>query len=116
MNELKSYVNSIAADLRKLYEADFTDEQREQMEQDGEAFDLWSYFADALDIEYTISSRGEFLGARIAVTLGGPNVYVDSRRGEVEGYWGSDHESAWIPTEICDEINAIFEDCYSSIR
>jgi len=116
MNELKNYVDSIAADLRKMYESDFSEKEREGMEENGEAYDLYSYFFDALDIEYTISGNGDFLGVRIAVTLGGPNVYVDSRRGEVEGYWGTDHESAWIPAEICEEINFIFEDAYNCIK
>lgn len=111
-NELRTYCQRIADELRKLYEADLTDEEREELEENGEAYDLYSYFDDALDIEYTISGRGDFLGARIAVALGGPNIYVDTRRGEVEGYWGSDHESAWIPSEICDEIDSIFEDLY----
>lgn len=112
MSDLRSYVNRIADELRFLYDADFPDETRERLEQDGEPHDLLSYFDDALDVEYTISGRGDFLGARIAVALGGPNVYVDTRRGEVEGYWGTDHESAWVPREICDEIDSIFEELY----
>lgn len=112
MSDLRSYVNRIADELRFLYDADFPDETRERLERDGEPHDILSYFDDALDVEYTISGRGDFLGARIAVALGGPNVYVDTRRGEVEGYWGADHESAWVPREICDEIDSIFEELY----
>ena len=48
------------------------------------------------------------MGCRLAVALGGPNVYVNTREGEVQGYWGSDRASAWLPSEICEEINAIF--------
>lgn len=115
-NELQKYVDSIAADLRKLYEADLTDEEREAAEENGEAYDLYTYFADALDIEYTISSRGDFLGARIAVALGGPNVYVDTREGYVKGYWGTDRAEAWIPSEICEEIDGIMEEYYNMVR
>lgn len=115
-NELQKYVDSIAAELRKLYEADLTDEEREAAEENGEAYDLYTYFADALDIEYTISSRGDFLGARIAVALGGPNIYVDTREGYVKGYWGTDRAEAWIPSEICEEINGIMEEYYDMVR
>ena len=115
MKELKNYVDSIAQDLRKLYDADFSESEREEMENDGQPFDLWSYFDDALDIEYVISGNGDFRGCIIAVTLGGPNVYVDTRHGIVDGYWGSDHETAWIPVEICDEINYLFEDTYRAM-
>ena len=115
-NELQNHVNYIRDELNKLYAANYTDEEREQMESDGEAYDLYSYFADALDIEYTIDNNLNFLGARIAVTLGGPNIYVNTRTGYVEGYWGTDKAEAWISSEVCDEINNVFEDCYNSMR
>ena len=115
-NELQKYVDGIAADLRKLYEADPTDEEREAAEENGDACDLYSYFEDVLDIEYTISSRGDYLGARIAVALGGPNIYIDTREGEVKGYWGTDRAERWIPSEICEEIDSIMEEYYSIVR
>ena len=115
-NELQKYVDGIAADMRKLYEADPTDEEREAAEENGDACDLYSYFEDALDIEYTISSRGDYLGARIAVALGGPNIYIDTREGEVKGYWGTDRAERWIPSEICEEIDSIMEEYYSIVR
>ena len=58
MNELTKYVEGIRDDLKKLFEAEYTDEERESMEESGEAYDLYSYFADALDIEYTVDSHG----------------------------------------------------------
>lgn len=116
MKELESMVTGIRDELNRLYEADYTDEERGEMEENGEAYDFYSYFADALDIEYTISGNMDFLGARIAVTLGGPNIYVNTRTGYVEGYWGTDKAEAWIPSEVCDEINAIFEEQYDAAR
>ena len=116
-NELREYVESIAAELKAMYEGNFTDEELEVLEENGEAADLYEYFAEnALDVEYTISGNGGFLGARIAVTLGGPNVWVDTREGCVKGYWGSDREEAWIPSEVCDEINFIFEESYNCMK
>lgn len=115
-NELQKYVDGIAAELRKLYEADPTDEEREAAEENGDACDLYSYFEDVLDIEYTISSRGDYLGARIAVALGGPNIYIDTREGEVKGYWGTDRAERWIPSEICEEIDGIMEEYYDMVR
>lgn len=116
MKELENMVTSIRDDLNRLYEADYTDEERDEMEERGEGYDLYSYFADALDIEYTISGNMDFLGARIAVTLGGPNIYINTRTGYVEGYWGTDKAEAWIPSEVCEEINAIFEEQYNAAR
>lgn len=110
MTELHEYVDRIASEIKRIYEADWTDEERERMEEEGEACNLYDYFADALDVEYTVDRDLRYLGARIAVTLGGPNVYVNTRTGDVEGFWGCDRASAWIPREICDEIDAIFEE------
>ena len=115
-NELQNYVDGIRADLVKLYEAEYTEEEREAMEESGEAFDLWSYFADALDVEYTVNSLGEYIGARIFVTLGGPNVWVDTRDGVVSGAWGTDRASAWLPCEVCEEIDSIFSEYFACLR
>ena len=42
-------------------------------------------------IEYYISSdRQACLGARILVAFGGPNIWIDTRKGLVEGYWWGD--------------------------
>ena len=114
MNELREYVERIRDEIKSLY--DMTDEEREQREEVGETSDLFEYFADALDMEYTISGTGDYLGVRVYVTLGGPNVWVDTRRGEVGGAWGTDRESVWLPSEICDEIDSIFCEAYESLR
>ena len=114
--ELQNYCDGIAKELINLYNAAPTDEERERAEAEGEACDLWGYFGDVLDVEYTISARGVFLGARVAVTLGGPNVYVDTRNGEVNGYWGSDSATAFLPYDVRDAINDIFAELYDSMR
>lgn len=43
-----------------------------------------------LDIEYTYSSGGEFLGAKITVCLGGPTIWIETRYSKIVGVWGSD--------------------------
>ena len=55
------------------------------------AFD---YLSDALDIEYTVDSKGEYLGARVLVAFGGPNIWINTRHKTVEGYWWSDRAEA----------------------
>ena len=114
MKELQNYVQNIADEIKTIYALD--ESEREAREEAGEACDLYEYTAESLDIEYTISGKGDFLGVRLAVTLGGPNVWIDTRRGEVFGAWGADRASAWIPSEICDEINAIFCELYECTR
>ena len=116
MKGLENMVNSIRDDLIRLYEADYTDEEREQMEENGEAYDLYSYFADALDTEYTIDIKLRYRSARIAVTLGGPNIYIDTAEKAVIGYWGGDTVEAPLPWELSDAIDEAMEEYYNAAR
>jgi len=53
----------------------------------GETQTAMDYLQDVLDIQYIVSGKGEYLGARILVAFGGPNIWVDTQRNVVEGYW-----------------------------
>lgn len=114
MEELLNTCKSIREDLETLY--NLTDEEREAREERGEESGIWEWLADALDIEYTISSRGDYLGARVWVCLGGPNVWIDTRNHEIRGAWGSERAETWLPSEICDEIDSYMEEMYLSIK
>jgi hypothetical protein len=48
------------------------------------------YLSDALDIEYIVNGDREVLGARILVAFGGPNIWINTRTRQVEGYWWGD--------------------------
>lgn len=79
--------------------------------------ELMDYIDDhALDIEYTISSNMDFLGAEIAVALGGPSVYINTRNKRVEAYWGGEEGSYPLDSDVCDELYAMFEEAYESNR
>jgi len=72
-NELKNHVQSITDKLTNPpAEGDFS------------AFD---YLQDALDIEYIVNAKAEYLGARILVAFGGPNIWINTRTHTVEGAW-----------------------------
>lgn len=57
----------------------------------GEYEDIWEFLQEGvLSIERYIFSGGmDFMGARLLVSYGGPNIYIDTERSVVEGYWGS---------------------------
>ena len=57
---------------------------------EGEEPTAFDYLQNALAVEYIVSSRKEYRGARIMVTCGGPNIWINTRTHTVEGYWGSD--------------------------
>lgn len=117
MNELKEMLTNIREELQELYSVEYTEEERNERESNGEPNDIWEYLADALDIEYRIDGHGNYRGAYIWVTLGGPNIHIDTFSGYIKGAWGSNREEVWLPREICDEIDSIYEDYYNgSIR
>jgi hypothetical protein len=84
-NDLQNHVNDIA---RRISEADF------DRNDDGDEFSAFDYLQDALDIEYIVNSKREYLGARVLVAFGGPNIWVNTRTNTVEGHWWGDSASA----------------------
>tara|TARA_Y100000310_G_scaffold302519_1_gene339937 strand:+ start:255 stop:548 length:294 start_codon:yes stop_codon:yes gene_type:complete len=53
-----------------------------------------SFMEDALDIQYIINQDKTYRGARILVAFGGPNIWVNTQQGVVEGYWWGDDATA----------------------
>lgn len=89
--DLLNHVQSIADNLTNPP----WDEWNEGRDIDNEGeFSAFDYLQDALDIEYIVNGKGEYLGARVLVAFGGPNIWIDTRRFVVDGYWWSDKASA----------------------
>ena len=95
MNELKAHVKSIADDLSNPEKLEEWAKEYEQ-----EDFSVIDYLQDALDIEYVVGSDGEYRGARVLVAFGGPNIWVNTRSKQVEGYWWGESASASFDDEI----------------
>ena len=112
-NELKTMCENIRKELERLYDADFTDAEIEEIQENGKATSLYDYFNDVLDFEYTINRDKTSKAVKIWVALGGPNICIDTNYNEIRGFWGSDRESAWLPSEIAEEIDNIFEELYN---
>lgn len=79
---LQSHVDSIA---NKLSEG-FGDE----LNYDDEPMSAYDYLQDALDIRYIVDSKGDYIAAKVLVSFGGPNIWVNTETNTVEGYWWSD--------------------------
>lgn len=84
--DLKDHVQSIADTL--------TNGTLEPREFDGEEADAMDWLEGVLDIEYIVTGKKEYLGARVLVAFGGPNIWVDTRRGIVEGHWWGKYAEA----------------------
>ncbi len=82
-----------------------------QLEQDGENRDATT-LERALDIEFTCGARGTFLGARVLLAFGGPNIWVNTRNNRVEGSWGVDRvEIGFDDDDFIHEACEQYFDC-----
>ena len=90
-------------------------EQLQEIEYDG-ASNLYEYFEDCLDVEYTIDSRGDYLGVCVWICVGGPGIWIDTRDRAVKLAWGSERAEWGINSDTAEAIDAIFEEWYRSLR
>ena len=82
MSDIKNHVQQIIKNLENGFP--------NEVGQDGDEFSSYDYLQDVLDIEYIVNSKKEYLGARILVAFGGPNIWINTRTKQVEGYWWND--------------------------
>lgn len=92
-NDLKQHVQAIADTLSSGFDLS-------SINDDGEYTTAFDYLQDALDIEYIVNSKGEYLGARVLVAFGGPNIWINTRTKTVEGSWWSDRAEASFTDNI----------------
>ena len=86
---LKDHVLSIIDGIENGCEVEDSEDFDGQYEK-GDIISGFDYLSDILDIEYYVNGQGEYLGARILVAFGGPNIWIDTRFERVEGYWWGD--------------------------
>lgn len=83
-NNIKSNVEHIVKTIEQGFDGYMQDNEYDEIR------DVYEYLEDVLDIEYIVNSKGEYLGARILVAFGGPNIWINTRTKQVEGYWWGD--------------------------
>ena len=82
-------------------------------EGDIEIADIGDYFDDFYDIDYVIGSDKHYKACRVLVAFGGPNIYIDTWKKEVQLFWWSDTAIADIPEDLCMVIDDFFEVLYN---
>ena len=88
-----------------------TDGFGNEVNEDGEEVSAFDYLQDALDIQYTIGSDKRFIGARVLVAFGGPNIWINTITNEIEGYWWG--ESSRISFQDSIGLNDALEELYN---
>lgn len=90
---LKNHVQSIADTLSNGFNDD-------ELNADNEPMSAYDYLSDALDINWILNNDRTYRGARVMVAFGGPNIFVDTERGIVEGFWWGDYAKASFDDNI----------------
>jgi hypothetical protein len=67
---------------------------------EGEPCTALDYLQEVLDIQYIVNYNREYVGARILLTLGGPNAWVNTLTGQLEVSWWSAPEYRTLPSEF----------------
>ncbi len=94
---LQEMVNNIAHNIQygMTYEEAELDHEENGCEPDDQ-ISGFDYLQDCLDIQYIVSGGREYLGARVLVAFGGPNIWINTQSELVEGYWWGDSATARI--------------------
>lgn len=126
-NENFEHCKSIAQELEKVYNGELfrcpecgelVEEGTcrcgtEVNEETAEQMSLYEFFDDALDIEYICGGRKEYRHVRIMVACGGPNIFIDTAARAVKLYWWTDRAEYMLNSDVCDEIDSIFEEFFN---
>ena len=108
-DNIKDQVKYIVKTMNEGYEG--------YMEEDeyGEIQDAFKYLEDVLDINWILNSDRTLKGARLLVAFGGPNVWIDTSKGIVEGYWWGDNFTDSYDTEsdFARDLDEALETLYS---
>lgn len=105
MLENREYCKRIADELEAIAAGQAVNE-------DGEETSLCDWVNDALDFEYTIDSQRQYKAAKIWVTLGGPNVWVDTWARAVCLAWGNDRAEYPISYDTADELDNVMAEIW----
>lgn len=81
----------------------------DELGQDDQPFSAFDYLQDVLDIEWIINRDKEYLGARVLVAFGGPNIWINTRTKQVEGYWWGDSCIMSYSDDVMDLDGALSE-------
>ena len=66
------------------------------------------YLENFLDVEIRCNLRKEINSVEVCIGFGGPNIFIDTAKRGVCGYWGGLEAFAPISGAACDDIDDYF--------
>ena len=122
-NENREYCKRIALELEAYVNGHmYQDENGETVysKEDRDDLDqlyLGDYMStEVLDFDIVIGGDWEYKSCKLYVTLGGPNVWIDTAEKAVKLAWGTDREEYPIDWDVCDEIDQYWAETYECAR
>lgn len=112
--QLRAEVRQLALTLEDVARGSYYDDEPEQREEYGG--DIAAYFSDVLDVDFICGYDGRYRGVRIALALGGPGIFFDTREGWVQGYWGSDFAEYHVQSWAVDAIDEYFSEQWELVH
>ena len=67
------------------------------------------------DIEYTIGGDKEYRSVRIMIACGGPNIYINTKSGDVELYWWNESARYPMSSDVVNMIDSIYEEMFAGM-
>ena len=122
-NENREYCKRIALELEAyvnghMYQDEngdtvYSKEDRDDLDQ----LYIGDYMStEVLDFDIVIGGDWEYKSCKLYVTLGGPNVWIDTAEKAVKRAWGTDREEYPIDWDVCDEIDQYWAETYECAR
>jgi len=128
--QLAEHCKQIADDLEAIVNMNYCTDENGNREEDWEddegnvkeglkPVDMMDYFTDGiLDVLYMVRtgnnrSKPEYCHARIMVACGGPNIYINTLTGDVEGYWYAASATCALSKAARDAVDETMEELYN---
>ena len=122
-NENREYCKRVALELEAYVnghmhqdengEAVYSEEDRDDLDQ----LCIGDYMStEVLDFDIVIGGNWEYKSCKLYVTLGGPNVWIDTAEKAVKLAWGTDREECGLDWNVCDEIDQYWAETYACAR
>ncbi|MDY0829119.1 hypothetical protein SK224_08255 [Microbacterium sp. BG28] len=103
------YVNemtgSTAETLEEIDGYDAEEHDADTLPEDWAKANASDYLSDVLDINYIVDSERRYRSARVWITLGGPNAYIDTEERALVVNWGGDTGRWNLPIAFCEGID-----------
>lgn len=63
-----------------------------------------TFLEEVLDVVLHTDLSGNLIGGTLAVSLGGPNIFINLGTSQVEGHWGKDQFTKHFSDATCTEL------------